>query len=460
MKVFQLLFVIVMGASLPLISGCALQEAATNGDGDGDGDGDGGNDDGEIINEPSTENFEVQVNTSTKYTVAISKNGDGESDCIAQEGEDILCVVDMYELDMWTRGYTLNVAFPSDLCEYSGFYPYFYNYLPVGISPVAVYYSVDGDGNVVAPSAEHQASFGVGSTADIYYFLPFGWVPHDTLFGAAASAAGDLRCPWDYSKVDSKAPNCCQGDYTLYSVSGGELSDTESEWGGKIGNCFDGPGIQDYPSQGGALDSLNGLPVYLLNYLDGDNGDSYSFKTSSPDSQTSIMGFGQIYAANYYNFGSGAGDHVDDGPPMLTRTIASIWGTPSLINSSAHYQYDCFDEAMEVKARIRVVAREWNEYTELLGFLTTGSGDWDTVGTETSPDQEAGDNSWTPDASYINDFADWKDVADVATNLTFPNRGTDLEYPLYGFGDEGDVEPFLFGDAHDEFMRWFYVQRN
>jgi hypothetical protein len=448
MKLVKIIFVLSTLAALPLFSGCSLDEATTGGGGGGGGGGAGG-DDGETENIPSTENFQVDVNTNSNYTVVISKGGDGTTDCIAEEGEDILCVVDMYELDMYMRGYTLNVAFPPDLCEYSGFYPYFYNHLPFGYSPDAVYYNTDAEGNLAAP-----VHFGLtGDPADIYYNIAGDWISHATIYGEAAASDGNMRCPWDYSKLDSDYPNCCSGKYTLYTASEGDLSDSEDSWGGKIGECFEGPGIREYSDNGGALDD-DGLPVYRMTALDGETGDTYTFKTSSPFSQSLWLGFGQFYAANYYN----SSQHGGAGrAPGGTETIGSLYSSiPSVINSSAHYQYDCFDQAMEVKARIRVVAREWNEYSEFLGFLTSGTGNAETTGTETSPTQEGGDTSAAPEASYLNDFADWADISSDNSDVTFRRYGLPLSF-FFG-GDTNQLDDYVVG-PHTDYMNFYIIER-
>lgn len=401
-------------------------------------------------NIPSTENFQVDVNTSSEYEVVISKNGDGATECLAEEDQDILCIVDMYEMDMYMRGYTINVAFEPEMCKYYGFYPYFFNNVPVGPAPTRVYYNANDDGDIIDPAHFSLPTGTLGVTNDIYYFVPHAdgtageWYSHADLFGTKATSDGDVQCVWDYETDDDDYPNCCDGDYTLYTVEDGTLADQRQSWGGKLGNCFWGPGIKDYPNQGGALDSHN-LPEYTLAPVDSSEGAVLTFKVSSPDSQIAVVGYGQVYAANYYK----SSDH--SGVPEATRVISSIYGGfQYLANSSAHFQYDCYDQAMEVKARIRVVGREWNDYTQFLAFLTgsisasAADAAANVGGRETTPEQDPDDTSSAPELSYVNDFADWKDVSEH-TNID----DDEMSFPQYLCVGVGGTRACADGSSSD-----------
>jgi len=436
------------------LSGCAADSVATNSV-------DGG-DDGEIEQPASTETFNVTVNTSTNYHVQISRNGDYSggafTSCVADEGEDILCIVDMYEMDMYMRGYTLNVGFSPDLCKYAGFYPYFFNNAPFGRAPTKVFYEEDADGVLIAPATDVPsdlatiiAAESVGDRPDIWYKMAGTWYSHKQLYNEQADSSEDLACLWDYAQIDTDYPNCCEGDYDLIVRSDGETNDSRPSWGGKIGNCFWGPGIKEYASQSGSLD-YSGMPVYKIYSVDPTDGATDTFKTSAPQTMISEVGYGQVYAANYYK----ASEHSSNVPAATAVVGQSIYTAYQFLsNSSAHYQYDCYDQAMEVKARIRVVAREWNDYAEFLAFIggdTSADPDTGNGVQETSPDQDSGDTSIAPDHSYVNDFADWKDLTENVTtgSMSFPTPGASYAAfitPETGF--EAAVQALILGNHSD-----------
>ncbi len=417
-------------------AGCSVENSSTDAEGD--------EDTGEVENIPDTDDFQVMVNTNDNYQVVISEGGDGSTPCIAEEGEDILCVVDMYELDMYMRGYTLNDALPADMCAYRGFYGYYYSIAPIGLAPTNVFYELDADGNLIAPATGLTGAYEdvtdamsrTANDADIYYKINGSWYAHQELYttGDAAEVADspeDLRCPWDYSKIHPEFPNCCyrRGNYSVKSVEDTEISETiDNQWGGSWGNCLEGPAM-DWAD---AKFDHSGIPNYIKTAVDSDSGINSTFPVAAPLTISSTLGRPQVYAASFYL----PADHGSDVPEM-TRVVRTIWGAGSgVVNNSAHIQIDCLNEAFEVKARIRVVARDWNDYSDLLAFLA-GSGsasNANDTGTETEPTQSSGDDTISPAAGEINDFPDWHDIS---------TNEASCEFALFGSG------PKNFGLTND-----------
>ncbi len=411
-----------MIAALAIFSaGCSVDNTATNATGD--------EDTGEVENIPDTDDFQVMVNTNNNYQVVISEGGDGSTPCIAEEGEDILCVVDMFELDMYMRGFTLNDAFPADMCAYRGFHPYYYMIAPMGDAPTHVFYETDADDNITTPTAGLDEPYdGVntlagllgGESDDIYYRFGSTWYSHNQLFGRKAADAESIRCPWDYSKISDDYPNCCYSasKYSLLTVnSDGEEDETVgNDWGGSRGSCLEGPGM-DWADQ---VFDRSGMPTYRVTNVDSEDGINGTFPVPAPVTKSLTLGRAQVYAASYYDPANHGGD-----VPAMTRIPRVVWSGSGVIDNSAHIQYDCLDEAFETVARIRVSGREWNDYDDFVAFLA-GSGsvsNADRTGTEAEPVQSTGDDTISPALGQIDDFPDWTDIVTNESSCEFGLTG-------------------------------------
>jgi len=385
--------------------------------------------------------FKVAVNepNGATFSYNISKNGDGKTACAAADGEDVLCVVDIPELDLWAHGYKLTDTVPASVCSYIGFVPYYFNIAPFGaVSPTGVTYATDADSNI----ADVPGALGT----DIYYYIPAqsaggavpGWTAHATLFGTAAATPADMRCPYDYTDIIEDGKNCCRGTYALTTIdSDGAVSSTLPDWPGKEANCFDGPAmVSTHPK-----DDTFGLPVYLTTTVP-TTGLSTNFSMTSRYKsfvRTSATGWqlDNTFMSNYFSKAqhSTIGGAVGDVPAACQP--ARFLYPRNLIDSSCYYQYDCLDTNFEVKARIRVSVREWNLRSELLLLLAGSSANSDSTGNETPPSQSSSDTSPTPSAGPKNDFLDWYDVDGAAsylrpyTSFGFTTLGTPSNYIPY-----------------------------
>ncbi len=397
---FKLLFLFFLAG---VLSGCAVEHPTTSSSESTSGD------DGEIENVPSTDTFAVAVNTNENYDIVISREGDGSTTCSAASGEDVLCVVDIEELDLYYHGLTLNDALPGDLCDYRGFLPYFYQRAPIGYMPSIVIHEVDDEGNIL--SVDPDAITGIGSSAaaaDIWYYINGDWVRHNTLYGSSALTDTNMRCPNDYTNVWTDGQNCCYGTYTrIARVNDGSditTTTTTPSWGAltNLANCFEGPGIDDYTHK------LNtGLPAYLISAVDPTDGLSNTFEVTAPIQKTAIHQH-QVYAASYFE----PSRHSSDAPtPTRVLRSTGLWYSTYIARQSAYFIYDCLDHAREITARIRVLVREWNLQSELEKLLAgDNTATPDTHDTfETGPGQD--DNHPTNDLSPHNDFRDWDDLS-------------------------------------------------
>lgn len=308
--------------------------------------------------------FYVRAQQSAKYTYythrgsesgttapTYSGSFDWDQDCVAEEGDDVMCYVEAAEYDLWYHGYSMQFNVPSDMCTYFEVrLPWYYKY-PAGKGPELVEYTEDS----TAGTIEDQVN----------------------------SRAGQAYCPFDHTS--DNGPNCCYGTYTTkVNVVGGTEppSSTPGDWGGSIASCAAGPAMDLSPK------SSLGLPVADIYYVDGTGMNSvYTPKRS-------YMSFNNLYLANYFDIatttdynnlstadyppafvqaanpyiaeqGTGAHDIVitdsDDG----TGTEIIATGFNGNLSGDPFYSFDCYDEYRERVARIRVMVRSWDTTSQL-----------------------------------------------------------------------------------------------
>lgn len=308
-----------------------------------------------------TAGFYVRHITTSNYTY-VTHAGDStfSEECKAESGEDITCITEAKELDLYYNGIQIQYNIPSTLCSYVRFQPFYYFARLGGTGPTAVLTDTDSAGAVgVDP----------GNTG--------------TITGPATTT-----CQYDYTSEIPAGPNCCEGTYTTvartwnattnsYDVEAPSLA----SWGGAISNCLLGPAMDTQTK------AKNGFPRPTITYVDG-TGLNATYKIAAPIENARG---GNIYLANYF----AAADHA--GAPHAGYP-AAFYPTGS-IATSMYYQWECVDRSEEVIARIRLQIREWNTDAAFADMENTPTG-YDVGSTEAAP-FSAYDN---------NDFYDWKDV--------------------------------------------------
>jgi len=369
--------------------------------------------------------FSLVVTQNDNYSILVSKDGDGSTECKADEGEKISCIVDMNEHDLYINGLKLGWAAPQDQCDYIGQYHYYYAAYPVGVMPSAVIYFANDDGlNDLADysppagtpfNTVWTAAVAAGCGADIVYAIDADqdgiiqgdeYYCHADLFTTVATEADSVRCPWDYSGQDG-GKNCCYGDYTKFTYDGTDPAvDDGANWGDEsnYANCFRGPGLSDFD----APKNVFGMPYYLTELVT-TAGLQDSLNITAPW-LTSHRN--QIYAANYFNR---AADHSGAGESATIASFHSASFVPgdntvqAPINMAIgfpFYQIDCLDHDFELKAQIRVMVREWNTQAQFDSFASGSSGNPDVVG---SSDLYSNGTS-----EQLDDYQDWKALEDAS----------------------------------------------
>lgn len=163
--------------------------------------------------------------------------------------------------------------------------------------------------------------------------------------------------------------------------------------GGKFGNCLAGPALQD---DGFTPVNGSGYPTTSVFFVESE-GINTVYKVQSPISKK--LG-SNIYAANFFK----PAEHpTAGGVPSCYRgyTVPSAGSTPTYTvpATQTYHTYTCYDRSSEVKARIRLMIREWNEDAQ---YTLGAAGDSDTSGNESAFDNP-----------LINDFWDLLDLGDA-----------------------------------------------
>lgn len=277
--------------------------------------------------------FGIAVPASVEYPTRLRVLGTKDTPCAlpvapysGQGGlaNDIHCVLDMDELDVFVEGVTFDIVVPQGGCDYVLYSPYLYESWQTGTGPTTVSYTVQPDG---------------------------------TFSDEVNSQNGVPACAFDYSHTNVGGPNCCGGTYTLTVTSAqtGKKTTSVADWGGISAKCFDGAAFL----RDGVVVDPSGYPEDPI----------YAVKRAAQTIPIHHKGLSDTYPpinvplANYWNEGASSGST----PP------AALTGPGARQN----YQLLCLDNADEILGRITFDVREWNEKAQL-----EQDGDPDTSGTE------------------------------------------------------------------------------
>lgn len=321
------------------VSGCGGETA------DRGGSSGSGSDDDETVYDTTTNEtvdndfIRISVEAPAGKSAALHKYGESwDTVCeigVDDDSSDILCVVEVQELDLYAFDETLilNYNFPQDLCDYVSVNPYYFYQKLAGYGPSAVDITVT-DGVTVLNDATDRT---VGITAEI--------------------VNGDLACTANYTSELGFVANCCQGEYTLTKNEDGTVTTETANWGGLIGSCLAGPAI--------ATQERNIFDFPLADLIDMTGiGLNRNYEITSPLNQGYLT---NLYVANYFDvtdsFPGAAADEFPGG-------IAFDWSTASLalqgeeINANPWYEFACLDVAEDYIHRVRVLIRAWSTHMQ------------------------------------------------------------------------------------------------
>jgi hypothetical protein len=292
---------------------------------------------------PSTQEgigFSIVIPYDVPYDTRLSSSGSTEACSVdvpdsPETFEGIECTLDINELDLYGSGLTFEVYVPPGSCEYLIYSFYTYEAWESGVGPSTVSYTVNTDGSIT---------------------------DEKNIFD------GDPYCEYNYTLFDPDHPNCCIGSYTLIenNLLSGSVTEVPKSWDGELSQCYDGAA---YAYDGTVSDS-SGFPMDTIEPLFGS-----SFNTRFVWGSVNDRYATNVVFSNYYE----PADH-DGGPP------AGLTGE----YSQPFYSFRCYDAAEELKSKIDLVVREWNEVSEF-----DAEGDPQTTGVETASGEP------------IDDLRDW-----------------------------------------------------
>ncbi len=289
-----------------------------------------------------------------KLIGGISGDTDWTQACSVPVGDfnssaaDIVCLVEAHELDLYARGLTLKMSVPAGLCDYALEVPYTYFSRLAGMGPAG----------------------------------PFAYTSTDPV------------CAFDYTS--GGGPNCCEGNFSISAGTATQPART-GKYTGKVSNCLSGPNIAEFDK-----DSI-GRPMSKL-YTESTSGLAVSRKMTPPI-ESGLNS--NVWIANYFN--PAQHTHLSTYSPtidLLGGTNApiafdpAVTATADVVTANPFQTYICYDRNREIKARIRVMVREWNMISEL-----KQGGNPDTAGASGS--------------DPINDFFDWRDFETIGP-IRFP----------------------------------------
>lgn len=401
--------------------------------------------------------FYVGVDTTEDAIAHVHSTAGFSSNCGVSKdsttNEDITCIVEVPEADLYAKTLELKYNVPAGMCRYLVRQPYwFYNY-EVGVGPkninISIINSVDADG--VITTTDYNCTIDGVPDAECD-----GWDPingHTTVTEAVLKSREpsgvEFKCIYDNSASDGA--NCCFGSYRITSsiktgIQDPVIDNISGEWGGDYSSCIGGPGKTDWSHY-----SKDGTPAWEVVFAK--HGITEHQNVTAP---IELKIGSNIHSANYYG-GTIASPVVHDHDgfhsnrsspvPFFVDPIDDRDGDIKdyydnytlLLPAQDSFEFQCLDEAFEIQHRIRVYVRDWDTYPDYLTYISSEGA---TVNPDRSTDDEPTPSycEAIPYAGYsCNDFHDIDDYLKVRLNLAnydttvgnIINRGT--YFPSLGY---------------------------
>ena len=280
--------------------------------------------------------------------------------------QDVICIVEAEELDLYMQGYTLQVNVPAGMCSYFEYNPYYYYQFEPANGPTTVSLTV----GTPSPDATFTHSGGSGNGA--------ATISYD---GTALHCSANYSDPILYPGVGG--PNCCEGSYTLNTTTTGATPPTVTStatWGGQKSNCLVGPAMSSQPKD------KAGYPepmVYALNAT----SHTGTYVIASPVSQQLAS---NLAVSNYFlpTAASVAVGTAATATYGITQTSMAIQGPTGVAKpTNPYYEFGCLDAAADYIARIRVLVRAWSGDSAFAAAVSAGvyGGNAQNASTEPSP---------------------------------------------------------------------------
>ena len=272
--------------------------------------------------------------------------------------QDIQCLLNIRELDLFQQGLKFEFNVPAGMCDYIGDSPYWYFNRQAGYGPKAVSVTVNDATSTGSCTYTNNSGTTVAGVIS----------GHDCTFpGGSVAVEGTTTCAYDYSA--DGGPNCCEGLYALtttYTDASGTKTTTFSpkkDWGGKIGKCAAGPFLES--DSGWTFNSTSGYPYQQIRT--GAAGFNSTYKIKAP---ITMAYADNTYAANFWDWTSyAAGSLSAAALPLPLSYNSDKLGNTLPVKANNAYTFYCYDTAMEVKHRVRLYINEWDVSSQFLTYI-------------------------------------------------------------------------------------------
>ena len=330
--------------------------------------------------------------------------------------EDLFCILDIMEGDLWLHKINLKYNVPPGMCSYLTFLPHWHYNKQAGPGPTTIWaceietnrrYTVNEETNrETILSITYEKKFNLSD--------PTNRKPADD-----PDYKGPGLCDDKFQKeeTDLCPYECCYGKYRVIG-SESDNEDKDKDWDG-VQDCIGGLAKLSKPTGfDGDLFSKDGFPVTVIaesgsKRVDGSYTLPPLFKSIDQNDRVSFP------TANFFKA-------IED--DKETTNIPAFYRSPNSPTGHPFITWGCLDNAKETKHRIHLLIREWNTQEEFMDFKEKGRGDPDTNGSE-------GDDCKYYESKH-NTFSQCNDLydADDSDNETDPYPEIDYE----GGGESSD----------------------
>lgn len=308
--------------------------------------------------------------------------------------EDITCIIEMPEADIFAKNIVLQHNIPENMCRYLYRVPYtFYNY-ESGVGPSSI---------VIDTIITRNASNDITGTS---YSCNIDGLGADPGCANAATTLLELKdlnvaqttpsykCIYDHTDT-SGLPNCCVGNYTLVQNTIDPLGNTSSSqnlsWNSDTklpDECYSGSGmINPLVSADGKTKMRPGSG--LVEFAQNSINSKHTLLAPNNFLSIPIESRANMINANFYGQ---AADHIHTGfVDLVTTSTKPYFISPiddrsgsSISSTNDGYTYICYDQAFEIKHRITAYVRDWDTYQDFVNYVNS-------QGTVVVPDRSVAD---------------------------------------------------------------------
>ena len=268
--------------------------------------------------------------------------------------EDLYCVLDVMELDIYTHNLSIKYNIPTGMCDYVSISPSWHFNQKAGYGPETIYECdiqinpiTDDEGNVTCEETKEYYKDGCPAETS------------DCTSTRGRENIEDFCAEFDKSEQD--LANCCFGNYTILDSNNEPVSN--EKWPGTLQQCIGGPARTSWDLFDPNYDS----PLPYLKYTL-EEGFSNIFTIQSIEQATGGLSRASVPVANFVQtLNTRAGSipgrvqdlHEGEGP------LAEAVG----FKPRPFFSIECLDPAREVVHALYLMVREWNTAEDFFDYI-------------------------------------------------------------------------------------------